>query len=725
MSDKNDIRIDVVGSADGFVAATHDAAKELDAVKKQLADMAEKAKGAGTATRYLDAATEALAGSAKKAQAAIELEAAAKRASQQASDGAAKASAEMGRSMNVGRVVQNTANQLTDFIVQVNGGTSATLALSQQLPQMLYMFGAAGAAIGVVAALVPNLVSAFSNAGFGAKTFADAMSDLKKAIGDVGQATKTFDMEGLFEEFNKSSLVVRQATIEQLRFQQEFIRTKRLVSEKKFGETVADLGSYSTLDKLAGAYGSSAAEKLGKQLGIPVDVARDLQPMLTGLKKGTADVNLVFEKFGTTLLRGNARAVDLGSTLSDLSKEERDAASASSTLSDALARMAKGHVVTKKEAKEGSGGRSEVDQGARLIAQLDEQIALKNADAASTEKQSAAEQQRTRVIFEMDAGTLKVTKSQRALIEGRLDDIVSLEAQIKAQREFTAGVERLEAANVKARQSMLEQIATAERETELYGLTAAQISVVEQARLEDAIALATERGATEEMLAPLREELALRGQLSEALSKKEAHVYDLADAKKAVEGDGKEMGEFAKQAAKNMQDAMAEFFIDPTKKGMQSIAETFGQTIQKMIAQAAAAQLGKLLFGDMDKTGNVGGLVGSIPWGSIVTALGFHEGGLVGAGGHSFTRAVPAGAFANAPRFHGGGLAGDEVPAILQKGERVLTKEQQKSGRDSGGQRPIVVNVNSSTGDPAEIRRSAAAGARTALGFMSGSRRYA
>jgi hypothetical protein len=224
---------------------------------------------------------------------------------------------------------------------------------------------------------------------------------------------------------------------------------------------------------------------------------------------------------------------------------------------------------------------------------------------------------------------------------------------------------------------------------------------------------------------PLREELALRGQLSEALSKKEAHVYDLADAKKAVEGDGKEMGEFAKQAAKNMQDAMAEFFIDPTKKGMQSIAETFGQTIQKMIAQAAAAQLGKLLFGDMDKTGNVGGLVGSIPWGSIVTALGFHEGGLVGAGGHSFTRAVPAGAFANAPRFHGGGLAGDEVPAILQKGERVLTKEQQKSGRDSGGQRPIVVNVNSSTGDPAEIRRSAAAGARTALGFMSGSRRYA
>jgi hypothetical protein len=40
---------------------------------------------------------------------------------------------------------------------------------------------------------------------------------------------------------------------------------------------------------------------------------------------------------------------------------------------------------------------------------------------------------------------------------------------------------------------------------------------------------------------------------------------------------------------------------------------------------------------------------------------------------------VPALAFANAPRMHSGGWAGlrpDEVPAILQRGERVLSKRE-------------------------------------------------
>lgn len=65
--------------------------------------------------------------------------------------------------------------------------------------------------------------------------------------------------------------------------------------------------------------------------------------------------------------------------------------------------------------------------------------------------------------------------------------------------------------------------------------------------------------------------------------------------------------------------------------------------------------------------GGLGGLLGGL----------FHEGGVVGAGHPaSGYRAVPAGTFKNARRYHGGGgkgLAGDEYPAILQRGERVLT----------------------------------------------------
>lgn len=131
-----------------------------------------------------------------------------------------------------GSNLQNTSYQLQDFIVQVNGGVDATKALGQQLPQMLVGFGAAGAAIGVLAALLPNLVQAFSASADGAKTFKDAMSDFDKAVGDVGSTVKSFDMEKLYEEFNKSSDVVRAATIEQVKFQQEFIKTQQLVANR-------------------------------------------------------------------------------------------------------------------------------------------------------------------------------------------------------------------------------------------------------------------------------------------------------------------------------------------------------------------------------------------------------------------------------------------------------------------------------------------------------------
>lgn len=182
-----------------------------------------------------------------------------------------------------------------------------------------------------------------------------------------------------------------------------------------------------------------------------------------------------------------------------------------------------------------------------------------------------------------------------------------------------------------------------------------------------------------------------------------------------------ELDEFTKAAAKNIQGALADFLFDPFADGLDGMAKKFGQVIQRMIADAAAAQIAKYLFGDMGKTGEMGGLIGS-----AITAIasGFHQGGIVGAGGQSFTRAVPAAAFFNAPRFHNGGFAANEVPAILQKGELVLTKDQQR-GMKSGGSQPLnqVMNFYGQA-EPAQVKRAAASGARQVLGLMSGARRY-
>jgi hypothetical protein len=69
---------------------------------------------------------------------------------------------------------------------------------------------------------------------------------------------------------------------------------------------------------------------------------------------------------------------------------------------------------------------------------------------------------------------------------------------------------------------------------------------------------------------------------------------------------------------------------------------------------------------------------------------------------------VPAYAFAHAPRFHGGGWAGlapDEVPAILQRGERVLSRRE-LAAKCRGDRALPAVNVTIVTRDAESFRQS-------------------
>jgi hypothetical protein len=80
----------------------------------------------------------------------------------------------------------------------------------------------------------------------------------------------------------------------------------------------------------------------------------------------------------------------------------------------------------------------------------------------------------------------------------------------------------------------------------------------------------------------------------------------------------------------------------------------------------------------------------------MVNASIWHRGGLVAAGAPM--RAVPVTAFADAPRLHSGGWAGlkpDEVPAILQRGERVLNRREAVGyGRGASVGTGVTVNID-------------------------------
>ncbi|THD71396.1 phage tail tape measure protein [Thalassobius vesicularis] len=104
----------------------------------------------------------------------------------------------------------------------------------------------------------------------------------------------------------------------------------------------------------------------------------------------------------------------------------------------------------------------------------------------------------------------------------------------------------------------------------------------------------------------------------------------------------------------------------------------FRSLIRSMIADLAMLAIRRNVLGPLATA-----LVGVFGGGGsgLVTAAVSHTGGMAGMSG--VTRSVPAAVFDGAPRLHGGGWAGlrpDEVPTILQRGERVLSRREVAQG---------------------------------------------
>lgn len=93
---------------------------------------------------------------------------------------------------------------------------------------------------------------------------------------------------------------------------------------------------------------------------------------------------------------------------------------------------------------------------------------------------------------------------------------------------------------------------------------------------------------------------------------------------------------------------------------------------------------------------------GVIPGPAIVpvTATTLHTGGIVG-GGDGARRALPLSLWSAAPRLHRGGMIGPgEVPAILERGEGVFTREQMRALSPAGGDVTVQVIDQRGAGAP-------------------------
>ena len=125
----------------------------------------------------------------------------------------------------------------------------------------------------------------------------------------------------------------------------------------------------------------------------------------------------------------------------------------------------------------------------------------------------------------------------------------------------------------------------------------------------------------------------------------------------------------------------------------RNFAANFLRQIAQMIIQALIFRALLSIFAGLFDFGasSSAGFISSNSAAGLTVA---HKGGIIGGKGPTIRTGVNPGVFANATRYHTGGIAGlrpNEVPAILERGEEVLTADDPRHRANGGGQTPVTV----------------------------------
>ncbi len=430
----------------------------------------------------------------------------------------------------------------------------------------------------------------------------------------------------------------------------------------------------------------------------------------------------------------NSSALSAAAAFSDSVLNGKPASSKPSAAMSEEERIKQGAVARAKAAAEAAlanksgkgGGASAIDKEATAYSNLAKSIREKTAAAIleGNGQDKLTDGQKTAAKFAEDIamGELKLTAAHKASITTLLEKQIAVEKQNQQSKAYAEALESIKQSVVTAddatrelnaaqkvlldlmRQPEWEAMPDVWKQTAIEATAAAtaELKVLEIRKEMDDLIANTDTAKLEKQREQMQRiadaymdnKFGLEGS-AEAM-KQYAEVVDVALGRNAtsLEKEADALDEFTKSAAQNMQKSLADFLFDPIAAGTKGMLQNFGIMIQKMIAQAAAAELMQRLFGDMGKTGQIGGWAGQ----------------LIGA----------VGSFA---------VGTDYVPrdmvAQIHKGEKIIPASENKAG-DQNGQAKITYNaiVNLPAGSPAETRRAAGIGMREALAAFDGARRY-
>lgn len=378
-----------------------------------------------------------------------------------------------------------------------------------------------------------------------------------------------------------------------------------------------------------------------------------------------------------------------------------------------------GAVSNLTESVEGADFSGHIDRAEALLATYND---VAEATGRLSDEQERAEE-RAAEFHERQNAALEQTQFELSLedenLVARQTALALREAELAAQEagtELTA--EQREQIEATTRAKYQEQMLDEQRNQRLQEAKqlSAEIRQIQERQkfLEEERDYAASVGDEAGVAAAEEELLRVNEQLDQAIEKAIAFWQELGgpEAERAIEAIKRtraELGrtevqtvttaeEMNKMIAGSMVNAFDRFSerVADGENALTAFREEFMRMAAEVLIQIGRMILQQAIFNALSGMfGGGGGLGGRIAGG--VNSMFFHDGGVVGRGGSG--RMVPATAFAGAARYHNGGMAGlkpNEVPAVLEEGEEVLTEDDPRHRDNIGGpggssRRPMTI----------------------------------
>ena len=450
---------------------------------------------------------------------------------------------------------------------------------------------------------------------------------------------------------------------DQIKQVERFLEAARNVRDSSgIGNVLGDLGSKDNNEQVA-----EHITKL-KQLRAERDLLANQKPVDIEVNIDMETLKTSFEQAGQSVEQYGKKASDAAQKVQDSYKDQVQNYQRQISLINATTEAER----TRFETTQGSLSTLDASQKKNienLSKELDLAQKRKDVNESYKSQVSSYEQQialtgevseAERARYETSKGSLsELDEAQKRHIETLAQEVDAIKKLNELNESYSAQVEsyereialsteltELEKVRYEIAHGTLQGL-TEQQQQRLEGLAAEKDAIAENAEIEQEIGALKADLMTEEEAAWQRraeamdllsraneEQLEALGGFAEA-SKRVMDQYD-EDMKRATDATD-EWSEFTKNAAKNMQDAFADFLFDPFKDGLDGLANNFAKILQRMAAEAAAAAIFENLFGSTGGSGgggNTGWLAGLFSLdGGGSTGSGPRSGGLDGKGG--------------------------------------------------------------------------------------------